>query len=510
MPVPMSSQAGLSYLENFDVVASWTANFAAGAGASRFDSVVLNATGVIPDGKRITTSTAVFASGTGGGAQQPAGCIVLLSTGPSPENSTACAIDFFMDFTGVNAGTLSLDWAVVFNSTGDRAGSLRVYWSTDGTAFTEITAAQVLNKANNVAANGSVTAAALPSAFNNRATARLRFYECNGTGGTTGNRAKISIDNLAVTASAACQGKTAPAATTGVPGATNTLGFTATGILNANNAVTAVTFEYGPTADYGNTVTAGESPVSGAGDMAVSAPISGLRAGTPYHYRVKAVNAGGTSYGDDQSVTTLALSVPVIAGWDLSGLADYGASPLAATIATAHATVGGVTRGSGVGTTGKAAGSAWGGVLWTNTSAAAAISATNFATCAVKANTGYTVSFTSISKFDYRRSDTGPTDGVLQYSLDGSTFADITAVSYSSSADSGSSIAVPIALAGIAALQNVANAVTVTFRIVNWGATGATGSWYLFDRSKTSANDFEISGVVTAAQISPMTVFMFR
>src|SRR5258706_9437675 len=40
----------------------------------------------------------------------------------------------------------------------------------------------------------------LPVAFNNSATARLRFYCHNGTGGTTGSRPKISIDNLMVTA----------------------------------------------------------------------------------------------------------------------------------------------------------------------------------------------------------------------------------------------------------------------------------------------------------------------
>jgi hypothetical protein len=69
--------------------------------------------------------------------QKGTGAIVLLSTGASPDNSTAVAVDFYMDFTGVNAGTLSFDWASVNNSTGDRNGSLRVYASTDGVSFTE-------------------------------------------------------------------------------------------------------------------------------------------------------------------------------------------------------------------------------------------------------------------------------------------------------------------------------------------------------------------------------------
>ena len=204
-PVPMATQPGLTYTENFADIANWTNAFASGIGANRFGAVVVNATGTIPDGVRITTSSATFVTGTTGGlqrgtAQTPSTqSIVLLSTGTT-DNTTSVAFDFFMDFTGVNAGTLSFDWAEVNNSTGDRKGSLRVYYSTDGTTFTELTAAQVLNFTNNVASSGSITTVALPAAFDNSATARLRFYYHNGTGGTTGSRPKISIDNLTVTA----------------------------------------------------------------------------------------------------------------------------------------------------------------------------------------------------------------------------------------------------------------------------------------------------------------------
>jgi hypothetical protein len=44
-----------------------------------------------------------------------------------------------------------------------------------------------------------VNSIALPASFSNSSTARLRFYYHNGTGGTTGSRPKISIDNLIVT-----------------------------------------------------------------------------------------------------------------------------------------------------------------------------------------------------------------------------------------------------------------------------------------------------------------------
>ena len=206
IPVPMLTQGGLTYTENFADIANWGENFNGGIGAQYWDGVAINATGTIPNGIKTTASTATFSTfGTGGvqkggSSSNPVGTIVQLSTGTS-DNTTSNAIDFLLDFTGTIAGTLSFDWATVFNSTGDRSASLRVYASTNNITFTEITGAAVLDKANNVAASGFVTAIALPASFNNSSSARLRFYEYNGTGGTTGSRAKIAIDNVVVTAS---------------------------------------------------------------------------------------------------------------------------------------------------------------------------------------------------------------------------------------------------------------------------------------------------------------------
>ena len=55
------------------------------------------------------------------------------------------------------------------------------------------------------------------------------------------------------------------------------------------------------------------------------------------------------------------------------------------------------------------------------------------------------------------------------------------------------------ALTGVTALQNVPAGTVVTFRIVNWGATGTTGTWYIFDVANTTADDFEIQGTVAPA-----------
>ncbi|HMK25883.1 MAG TPA: T9SS type A sorting domain-containing protein [Chitinophagaceae bacterium] len=223
LPVPMAGQPSLSYTEDFADIANWSNFFITGTGANHFSGLGATGAGGIPNGTTITTSTLSFQGagfGSSGGVQKgtdqvpPTQSIVLLSTGAT-DNTSSAAIDFYMDFTGVNAGTVSFDWASVNNSTGDRNGSMRVYTSTDGIVFTELTFASVLNFTNNFPTNGTKANIALPSSFNNSPTARLRFYYHNGTGGVTptGSRPKISIDNLNVTAVATtpCVSPTAPA-----------------------------------------------------------------------------------------------------------------------------------------------------------------------------------------------------------------------------------------------------------------------------------------------------------
>jgi trimeric autotransporter adhesin len=210
LPVIMSAQPGLSYTQDFNDIAVWSNFFITGNGANHFGGLSVNTTGTIPDGVRITASTTSFQGatfGASGGVQRgtdqipPSSSIVLLSTGAT-DNTSSAAIDFYMDFTGLNAGTLSFDWASVNNAVGDRNGSLRVYTSTDGITFTELTFASVLNFTNNLPTTGSKSNIQLPSSFNNNPNARLRFYYYNGIGGITptGSRPKISIDNLNVTA----------------------------------------------------------------------------------------------------------------------------------------------------------------------------------------------------------------------------------------------------------------------------------------------------------------------
>lgn len=222
--------------------------------------------------------------------------------------------------------------------------------------------------------------------------------------------------------------------------------------------------------------------------------LSGLVSGATYYYRVRAYNACGDG---DYSDTVTVLTPLVLAGWDVSGLSNSGPSPLAASVSASEVTVGGLTRGAGVQAVVSAAARAWGATNWNSASAAEAETAERFATFTIAGNSGKAVSFNQVSRFDYRRSGTGPASGVLQYSIDGVNFFDIAALDYSSTASGGASLSgVPIDLSNISALQNVAPGVTVTFRIVNYGGSSSAGTWYVFDVANSTANDLELRGTI--------------
>ena len=89
-------------------------------------------------------------------------------------------------------------------------------------------------------------------------------------------------------------GTVATLAATGVTGT----GATLHGTVNPGGLSTTVSFDYGLTSSYGSNVAAVPSPISGNSATAVSAALTGLAPGT-YHFRVKAVNSGGTSTGGD-------------------------------------------------------------------------------------------------------------------------------------------------------------------------------------------------------------------
>ena len=184
-----------------------------------------------------------------------------------------------------------------------------------------------------------------------------------------------------------------------------------------------------------------------------------------------------------------------LVGWDVSQQSSFGDSPLAPTVNAEHLSVTSLTRGSGLTTAGTGVLRGWGGTGFDYPSASDAIRSNAFITFSLTANAGYELSCASLSRWDYRRSGTGPTNGLLQYQLGTGPFFDIIPVTYSSAAATGGSLG-PIDLSQIPALQHVPANKPVTFRIVNWGAAGSSGTWYLFDIAKTTAPDLELQGTL--------------
>ncbi len=105
----------------------------------------------------------------------------------------------------------------------------------------------------------------------------------------------------------------APTAITGSVTAITPTSATAGGTVNPGGQATTWHFEYGTSTSYGST-TATVSAGSGTANASVSRTISGLAAGTTYHYRLVATNAAGTSQGADGIFTTTAAPGAVTGG----------------------------------------------------------------------------------------------------------------------------------------------------------------------------------------------------
>jgi hypothetical protein len=250
-PVPMASYTATPYVENFTDLPNWVlttltstttpaatlGTFSAGTGAAAWRGFLTNTTSntaqprQIPDANKIVqpaTSTAVNNYGmkfqviTTGGLQRnesanatfPAGKLGIVATGTTDSTTSACA-DLFLNFTGVAAGTLSFTAEKVTNSVQAtsataRMASMLVYGSIDGITWLAIplgTSIAVDNTA--TVQTFTVNAVALPAIFNNSATARIRFYTLNGAPppvptAPAGNRPRIAIDDVSITALAGC------------------------------------------------------------------------------------------------------------------------------------------------------------------------------------------------------------------------------------------------------------------------------------------------------------------
>ena len=291
-----------NYTNQFTSITAWPANF---------NGTATGTTGSIPSATRITTASTTLTTSSGPGSTgiYANSNLIFLTTG-TPDNNAAVAADLNLNFTGRNAGTLTGAVATDFNSTGNRVNTLRAYYSTDGSTWTELTGTGLPFLAtNNVSGSASINIS-LPSALNNQATVKIRFYSHNGSGGSSGSRPRITLDNLGVTSTSLVL---TPELTTSAASSVSSTGATLNGNVTAQggSSITARGFVYS-TSD--TTPTIGEADVTNATTSgttgAMSSALSSLSPNTTYYFQAYATNTQGTAYGGVLSFTTSQLSAP--------------------------------------------------------------------------------------------------------------------------------------------------------------------------------------------------------
>ena len=274
-----------------------------------------------------------------------------------------------------------------------------------------------------------------------------------------------------------------PTANTNPATGVTTTGATLNGIVNAVNASTTVTFEYGQTASYGSTVTADQSPVTGSSDTPVSKAITGLAPNTQYHFRAAGVNTNGSAQGSDLTFTTSAAAPTASTG---------SASSITSTGATLNGTVNAFNASTTV-TFEYGQTTSYGTSVTANPSPVTGMSDTpvNYAITGLAPNTLYHFRVVATNSG-------GTTQGLDQ------TF---TTGSVAPTATTGAAASVSANGATLNASVNAHNAsTTVTFE---YGPTAGYGSSVLADQSPVTGNgDTSVSKTITS--LLPNTLYHYR
>jgi outer membrane protein assembly factor BamB len=192
--------------------------------------------------------------------------------------------------TYIGANSFTANWSSVTGATG-----YRLDVATDSSFTMYVPGYQNRNVGNVI--GQSVTG------LNASTTYRYRVRAYNG-GPTSGNSNVITVTTLSATGP--------PVVITNPATLIASFSATLNGLVDPHGLTTSVYFQYGPTTSYGSTTSA--QTRSGNTYQSVSTNISGLAAGTTYHFRIVATNSGGTRFGSDSTFTTLsATGAPVVA-----------------------------------------------------------------------------------------------------------------------------------------------------------------------------------------------------
>jgi guanyl-specific ribonuclease Sa len=221
---------------------------------------------------------------------------------------------------------------------------------------------------------------------------------------------------------------------------------------------------------------------------------TGFAAGTYTYYAVATDTNNISSVASSASVVVSAtVTANVLADWDVNGQTNFGTQGLAAAgVATGISNSLGLTRASGVTTSGSGAANAWGGSGWALTSAAG-ITGNKFVTFGLTVSPDSTASLSAID-MNYRHSSTGPASGYWQYQINSGAW-NLIGDFPSEFPNTSTSPMAEIDLSGFASLQNLTAGTSVNFQIVPYGASGSGGTWYVGDES---GSDLTIKGFVVA------------
>ena len=187
--------------------------------------------------------------------------------------------------------------AATLNGTVDPSGASTIYWFEYGT-----TTSYGLQTGTHGAGSGTSArpVSAHIAGLVAGTTYHYRLVAQNSAGTTDG------LDQTFTTSAA-----NAPLVTTGAASGIGAKTATLNGTVNPNGASTTYWFQYGTTSSYGlQTGTHGAG--SGTSGRSVSTGISGLVAGTTYHFRLVAQSSAGTTDGQDQTFTTSAAAAPQV------------------------------------------------------------------------------------------------------------------------------------------------------------------------------------------------------
>ena len=116
----------------------------------------------------------------------------------------------------------------------------------------------------------------------------------------------------------------APSVSTGTGTASSQTAATLTATVDPGDATpSSCQFNYGTATSYGTSVACTAVPAAGGGAQAVSAQLSGLTAGTTYHFQITAASGVATAAGADGTFTT---PPPLKASPSLSGTPAFGST----------------------------------------------------------------------------------------------------------------------------------------------------------------------------------------